>query len=142
MLIGLGIDVARRARKALANRLMLRHSHSHPHDPTHAHTQVASRVRWRPFLMRLVHGLAGSATLVVLAAGTAHEPSLGLAYIHLFGLGSVVGVALVSLAMALPLHYLGRHLPRIATLLGVATGVMSLAIGTIVIANALPGALA
>ncbi len=129
-------------------------SHSHPHsgpdDIAHAHTHsrvrahafAPARPRWRPFVVGLVHGMAGSAALVVLAAGAAHEPAVGVAYIVIFGVGSLFGMVFVSLAMALPLHYLGRRLPRIAALTGAVTGVTSVVVGTIVVASSLPEALA
>jgi len=133
--------------------LMLGHAHSHPHSHPddiahrHAHDALAAmnspsrRPRWRPFAVGLVHGVAGSAALVVLAAGAAQEPAAGLAYIVLFGFGSVFGMAFVSLAMALPLHFAARKLPRITAWLGAATGVLSCVIGAMVIASALPEAL-
>lgn len=132
MLIALGIDVLWRARNQRAPALV--HGHAHPH------AGEGSR-RWRPFVVGLVHGMAGSAALVVLAAGAAHEPAAGLAYVLLFGFGSVFGMAFVSLAMALPLHYAARRLPRIAAWIGVATGILSCVIGALVLAGALPTAM-
>ena len=51
---------------------------------------------WRTLLVGTMHGMAGSAALVVLAASSIDDPWSGLAYVLLFGLGSVVGMAALS----------------------------------------------
>tara|TARA_B100000676_G_C17741529_1_gene661646 strand:- start:273 stop:527 length:255 start_codon:yes stop_codon:yes gene_type:complete len=51
-----------------------------------------------------MHGLAGTAALIVLAVGASQSAWQGIAYIALFGAGSIVGMALVSLVMAYPLQ--------------------------------------
>jgi hypothetical protein len=51
----------------------------------------------------MMHGMAGSAALIVLAAGTVRSTAAGVAYIALFGLGSILGMGLLSVAIAIPL---------------------------------------
>ena len=51
----------------------------------------------------MMHGLAGSAALVVVAATALRSPLEGLTYVILFGLGSVAGMALLSAVIAVPL---------------------------------------
>ena len=52
----------------------------------------------------MVHGLAGSAAIVLLALDKLGSPLWGVTYVLLFGVGSIVGMALLSLVIALPLR--------------------------------------
>lgn len=84
------------------------HAHSHAPQPAsderaheHAH---ADGFPARALLVGLVHGLAGSAALILLTLGTVASPVTGLLYVGLFGLGSIAGMALLSLAISVPLR--------------------------------------
>jgi len=57
-----------------------------------------------------MHGMAGSAALILLTLHTTLSPMMGLLYIVLFGLGSIAGMAVLSLVIALPLRYSARSL--------------------------------
>ena len=57
-----------------------------------------------------MHGMAGSAALILLTAGTQTSPWTGLLYIMLFGVGSVLGMALLSAIVAFPIAYSSRYL--------------------------------
>lgn len=105
VLIGLGLSTLAEAwRKRLH---VHRHTHGnavHTHFHTHADTlghhhahPVAIGVR--PLLVGMVHGLAGSAALMIVVLATLPTPALGVAYIFVFGCGSLLGMALVSLIM-------------------------------------------
>src|SRR3954467_15705872 len=82
------------------------HAHSHageiaPHArAAHAH---AHGFRWRTLLVGLMHGMAGSAALLVLTASQASSAAAGLGYVTLFGLGSMVGMGALSAVIAVPL---------------------------------------
>jgi hypothetical protein len=79
------------------------HRHVHPHGHAHAggdHDHGPSGRR--PFLVGLVHGLAGSAGLMLAVAATIPTPGLALAYVGVFGLGSIGGMALMSALLAIP----------------------------------------
>lgn len=58
----------------------------------------------RAVLVGVMHGMAGSAALVVLGAVGGPTVVTGLLYILLFGLGSILGMAALCLVMALPLR--------------------------------------
>jgi cytochrome c biogenesis protein CcdA len=145
MLIVLGFDVIRRAS---LNRLHL-HGHTHgdgtyhyhvhrhagsiPHrKDLHLHPHGGTRPL-RALLVGLVHGLAGSAALLVLSVGTA--PTLGSAvlYICTFGLGSMTGMAIVSLIVAWPLRVCADAYPRWLKGLSIAAGLASVALGVVVL---------
>src|SRR3954464_12768732 len=74
------------------------HAHSHagetlPHAKApHAH---AHGFRWRTLLVGLMHGMAGSAALLVLTVTQASSAVAGLGYIALFGVGSMIGMGLL-----------------------------------------------
>ena len=78
----------------------------------------------------LMHGMAGSAALIVLTAATLHSPWWGLVYIVLFGVGSIVGMALLSLVIALPITYAARSVGWAHKGLQLCVGLVTIAIGT------------
>lgn len=121
MLVLLGLDVLRRM---LRDRV---HFHAHRHDDLvhlHAHSHSGQRrhdaaahehahpegLTLRALLVGMVHGLAGSAALLLLTLETIRAPGIGVLYIALFGIGSMIGMALLSCAIALPLRLLSRSL--------------------------------
>src|SRR2546423_11995620 len=59
-------------------------------------TRMRMAFRWRSLLVGLMHGMAGSAALLVLAASQASSAAAGLAYIAVFGIGSMVGMGALS----------------------------------------------
>ena len=110
------------------------HAHSHRDDPAphrrsaHAHDHP-ERMPWRTLLVGTMHGMAGSAALVVLAASQIDSAWAGLLYILLFGLGSVLGMALLSAAIALPLTYTARSLTVGNRVLQAVIGITTIGIG-------------
>src|SRR6267378_2083476 len=108
------------------------HAHSHagetsPHARTaHAHDHG---FRWRTLLVGLMHGMAGSAALLVLAVSQASSPAAALGYIALFGIGSMVGMGARSMVIAVPLAVSARWLTWANNGLQGAVGVITVAIG-------------
>lgn len=100
------------------------HIHSHSHSPAHHHTQ-------RSFFIGLVHGLAGSGALVLLVLTTVQSVSEGVVFILVFGVGSILGMWLTSIAIALPFKFISRF-EKVNSTLGVVAGVISIALGVIV----------
>ncbi len=94
------------------------HAHSHRHDQSdhdpasHSHAHP-SRLSPGALAIGLVHGMAGSAALVVLAASVLTTPALGLTYIALFGLGSLLGMGALSFIIAIPLTWTAKGLTMI-----------------------------
>lgn len=81
------------------------HAHAHhAHDAVaHEHVHVHGFPR-RALLVGLVHGLAGSAALLLLTLTTLGSAWLGVAYIAVFGIGSIAGMAVLAGVMSLPLQ--------------------------------------
>lgn len=82
----------------------------------------------RPLLVGVVHGLAGSGALTALVVAQLPTTGARLAYIGLFGLGSMLGMALLSGLVGVPLVALGKR-PQVLRSLAVATGTISMALG-------------
>lgn len=139
MLVGLGASALR---GALRDRL---HVHEHRHDGVrHAHLHFHAarhgdeaehrhphpiRSAIRPLVVGGLQGLAGSAgpTLLVLAA--APSVLIGLIYLGVFGAGSIIGMAAMSLALGAPLAIARRRSLWLHRTLRAAAGVGSLAVG-------------
>jgi high-affinity nickel-transport protein len=89
-------------------------------------TSIASR---RAFLVGLVHGLAGSAAVALLVLATVRDPRWACAYLLVFGLGTLVGMALITTGIAAPLSAASRHGAGFARVARLATGALSLLFG-------------
>ena len=102
----------------VANHALSRHAHRHP-----------ERGWGRSLAVGMIHGLAGSAALVALAASSAPSVPLGLAFMLLFGIGSIAGMALFSAVIAVPLSYTARTLTWASRGLQAVAGIIAIGIG-------------
>jgi ABC-type nickel/cobalt efflux system permease component RcnA len=100
----------------------------------HEHAHVHGFPR-RALLVGLVHGLAGSAALLLLTLTTLGSAWLGVAYIAVFGIGSIAGMAVLAGVMSLPLQGPARRLTRWRAGLEAVIGCGTLAVGGWVIYN-------
>jgi high-affinity nickel-transport protein len=83
--------------------------------------------RTRPFVVGLVHGLAGSAAVALMVLATIHNTRLALVYLLLFGIGTIAGMMMITVAMAAQLaEFAGRGLR-------IASGALSLGFGLFLI---------
>ncbi len=120
-----------------------RHIHLHSHAgetaahaaSAHAHTHLHG-FRWRTLLVGLMHGMAGSAALLVLAVSQAANPGTAVAYVLLFGLGSMLGMGALSAVIAVPLAVSARWLTWANRGLQGAVGVVTVAVGVATIVGA------
>src|SRR3984893_164559 len=140
MLVGLGAHVLWRLWRDRVH--FHRHNHGdgvvHVHAHSHAGETVAhSRAphlhahgfRWRTLLVGLMHGMAGSAALLVLTVSQASSVTVGLGYVALFGVGSMIGMGLLSTVIAIPLALSARWLTWANQGLQGAVGLVTIAIG-------------
>lgn len=87
----------------------------------------------RAFAVGMMHGMAGSAGLILLSLGPVHSLPIGLTYIFLFGLGSLTGMALLSVAIAIPLRLsVASRVTWLHNALTAAFGVFSCLLGTLI----------
>ncbi|HJQ11868.1 MAG TPA: hypothetical protein VJ840_12645 [Gemmatimonadaceae bacterium] len=83
----------------------------------------------RPFLVGIVHGLAGSAGAALLIVPLIDDPRWAALYLLTFGFGTIVGMALVTLTIAFPTLLAAAHLPSFQRQLRIASGAVSLVFG-------------
>jgi hypothetical protein len=108
------------------------HLHSHATDSVpHAQSQHGHThgFRWRSLLVGLMHGMAGSAALIVLAATQVANPLYGILYVLLFGIGSMLGMGALSVVIAVPLVVSERWLTGVNRALQVTVGLVTITIG-------------
>jgi ABC-type nickel/cobalt efflux system permease component RcnA len=108
------------------------HVHFHEHH-VHEHGDHEHRhllgFGWRPFTIGVVHGLAGSAGLAILAVGTSSSVSSGLLYIGMLGLGSAVGMLALTGIMSLPLYVLAKRFRTFRGAVQLIAGLSSVVFG-------------
>lgn len=120
------------------------HSHPHGHEPdTHGHAEDDTPQGWldrtfgrlglyqalRPVIIGVVHGLAGSAPVALLVLAAIRDPFWAIAYLMLFGVGTIAGMMLITAAIAVPFAFTRHRLVRFNRLIGIASGLVSLIFG-------------
>ena len=123
------------------------HAHCHggedrPHDPRRHDHNHPNGLPIRTVLVGMMHGMAGSAALVILMATTVASVPLGLSYIFLFGIGSILGMAVLSAVIAVPLAWSARTLTWANGLLQGGIGLATTLLGCFVVLESLRGLVA
>ena len=144
MLVLLGFDVLRRLIKERI------HFHVHRHDTTvhfHAHSHTSGQAHaddphchehpesfpLRAMLVGMMHGMAGSAALIILALNSVSSAGQGILYIALFGVGSILGMALLAAVISLPLKYSARGFTWAHNGLKAIVGIVTIGLGSTLI---------
>ena len=147
MLVGLGVDVFRRMRNERIHFHLHQHSQAAPHFHAHSHTPGIPHTEathqhthpqgfpFRAFIVGLMHGMAGSAALILLTLNTVMSPSMAIGYIVIFGLGSILGMGLLSVGIAIPLWYSARSLTWVHHTLQGVVGMSTIVLGGYVISQ-------
>ncbi|HEX4541793.1 MAG TPA: hypothetical protein VH114_01405 [Candidatus Acidoferrum sp.] len=86
----------------------------------------------RPLLVGIVHGLAGSAAVALLVLSTIRQPRWAIFYLLIFGVGTIVGMMLITAALALPFSCAGHKFAWLNGGLVVGSGLLSLCFGMFV----------
>jgi len=106
-----------------------RHLHLHIHAPgketVHDHVPPVGK---KPFFVGMVHGMAGSAALMLVVLATISSRPLALLYIAIFGAGSVGGMFIMSVFLGLPFAFTSRH-ERLNTMIRLSAGMLSVCFG-------------
>jgi sulfite exporter TauE/SafE len=119
------------------------HAHSHAGDvanhalSTHAHAHPKGA--WgRSLAIGMMHGLAGSAALVALAAASAPSVHVGLFFMLVFAMGSIAGMAAFSAVIAVPLSWTANTLTWASRSLQVVAGLIAVGIGLRIVIETAP----
>jgi ABC-type nickel/cobalt efflux system permease component RcnA len=143
MLILLGLDVLRRIIKERIHYHAHRHQnteahfHAHSHGGEKEHTQSEhqhshEKFPYRTLFIGFMHGLAGSAALILLTLDTIESVPLSMVYVLLFGVGSIAGMAMLSMVIAIPLRASSK-LTWLHNGLQISIGFLTVGIGTSII---------
>ncbi len=87
----------------------------------------------RPLVVGIVHGLAGSAAVALLVLAAVRDPGWAMAYLLLFGAGTIIGMMVITMALAAPFAFSWTRLPRFNWQLRVASGLISFGFGLLLI---------
>ncbi|MEO6051410.1 MAG: sulfite exporter TauE/SafE family protein [Pyrinomonadaceae bacterium] len=110
------------------------HLHAHPHVHDHSEVknpEIAHKKGHSPraLFIGLVHGLAGSAALMLLVIKTIPSKNVGFLYIIVFGVGSIGGMMLMSFFVGLPFLFKASRFNRFNQVLQTVAGCISVALG-------------
>ncbi len=149
MLVALGLDVIRRV---IRDRI---HFHQHQHETAethfHAHSHCGEtnhqqsahqhnhdrKFPFRTLFIGFMHGMAGSAALTLITMETIDSLWAGLLYILLFGFGSMLGMAILSVIIAIPLRASANGLTWMHNGLQTGIGLMTFGLGVTIITQQL-----
>jgi ABC-type nickel/cobalt efflux system permease component RcnA len=144
MILGLGASALWRVLRKRREVHVHKHSHdgvAHVHIHFHeaktghdegrssTHTHAVSSIGVKPLLVGTMHGLAGSGALTLLVLTQIKSAWLGLFYLAIFGLGSIVGMLLMSGLIGLPFALTSRNLTGMHHRLQTAAAGLSIAFG-------------
>jgi len=123
------------------------HNHPHAHDPeAHPHAPDHTPLAWldrvfgrvvlyqylRPFVVGVVHGLAGSAAVALLVLTTIQNVQWAVAYLLIFGVGTIAGMMLITMSIASMFAMVARGRQKFSRRLALASGLLSLCFGIFV----------
>jgi ABC-type nickel/cobalt efflux system permease component RcnA len=144
MIVCLGVSALRRALRRNREVHLHQHNHdglSHTHvhfhenETKHApashsqHSHAVSNLGWKPVLIGMMHGLAGSGALTLLVLTQISSSMIGFLYVATFGLGSIVGMLLMSGLIGLPFALTSRKLTHVHQGIQTLAAVLSICFG-------------
>ena len=144
MLVALGVDVIYRMRKERIHFHVhehadgIKHFHAHSHANEGVHKESAhkhehkKRFPLRALFVGMMHGMAGSAALIILTLQTVETPTMGFIYILIFGFGSVAGMAVMAMIIMIPLRHSAKRLTHVYARIQATIGVATLTLGAYV----------
>jgi high-affinity nickel permease len=124
-------------------------AHSHDHagiaHPGHSHASLEGQLSrvdrvlgnlavyqyLRPLIIGIVHGLAGSAAVALLVLTTIRDPRWAIAYLLVFGVGTIAGMMLITMSLASTFLWIGKS-RRFSRRLALASGLVSVGFGLLV----------
>jgi sulfite exporter TauE/SafE len=111
-----------------------RHAHPHIHSTAdEPHTHHGLRFSPRALVVGMIHGLAGSAALMLALIPTIESRAVGLLYISIFGVGSIGGMMLMSFLVSLPFRLTAQKFNRLNYILQSVAGLLSVGLGLFIV---------
>ncbi len=115
--------------------------HVHPHIHNHQDNKLETdppthhglKLSVRPLVIGMVHGLAGSAALMLTVLATIESTVIAFAYIVIFGIGSIGGMMVMSLVLSLPARLTANHLVPAHLAISAISGFISLGLGLFIV---------
>ena len=111
------------------------HGHAHPHSHDSLE-DLSIRIKrrslyqlLRPLTVGIVHGLAGSAAVALLILATIRNARWAIAYLLVFGVGTIAGMMLITMSIASALHFVGDRFQIFGRRLALISGLISVAFG-------------
>ena len=112
------------------------HAHSHRDDSKddllsskHKHSHASPKLGKRSFIVGLIHGIAGSSALILITLDEFNSWGPAIIYMLLFGLGTMLGMAILSVIISLPLQRLSKSLTWAHNALNTLTGTATIGLG-------------
>jgi hypothetical protein len=105
------------------------HDHTFVASPSHSEAWLVAQ----PLLVGMVHGLAGSAPLLLFTLTAVSSPLAAFPYIAVFGVGSMMGMAIMSLLLSVPARLTVEHFARTHLALRGLSGLFSVALGLLIV---------
>jgi len=135
MLIVLGVPLLWRLRKSSTHLHVHEHTgklHLHPHYHTASlgHEHIHLR---KPLLVGMVHGMAGSGALTLVALGAMPSIAQGLLFLLLFAVGTILGMLVFSGIIGLPFRIVSGYSRRLHLWLQGFAGTVSIMLGILII---------
>ena len=120
------------------------HSHPHAHGTEHSHEHAhvhpsrwLGKLGWRSgwpagraLVVGAIHGLAGSAAVSLLVLATLRSTTSAVVYLLIFGIGTIIGMTVLTALMAFPVSMALRY-RRARQALALCAGVGSIAFGLV-----------
>lgn len=98
------------------------HVHPHNHDEEHTHSH-------KSVIVGMIHGMAGSGALMLVVLSTVDSVMSGLAYIALFGIGSIVGMFVISTLIGLPFVFTAKRFGKMNKYIRTVAALVSIGLG-------------
>lgn len=131
ILVALGVSVLRdvikkkiHSHKHKHGKIIHTHFHSHKDYKSHFHKHAN-----KTFIIGLIHGLAGSAALMLLVLATISSVVQGVIYILIFGIGSILGMTIISSIISLPFVFTAKKFNNMNKAVKVIAGIISIGLG-------------
>ncbi len=118
------------------------HLHIHNHETMREHGEASRKISLkqlvkhygafqlvRPIVVGLIHGLAGSAAVALLILSTIQSPQVAILYLLIFGLGTIIGMMIVTTLLGMPIIFAARKFTNAHKFVTTASGILSLAFG-------------